>query len=147
MSMSLRVEGDLRTPKPSAWTWRKASADWADQIRPPVLDRLRNSAPVGIGAGAGRYRNSITASRKVGGERTTLSFAAHTSYAPYVVPPTRPHIIRPKAARALHWPENHFATIVHHPGTKGNDFPDRTMRAMREIIAAQFRVSVMDALS
>ncbi|GAA0403062.1 hypothetical protein GCM10009530_63810 [Microbispora corallina] len=45
----------------------------------------------------------------------TASYGAHVEYG------TKPHIIRPRNAKALHWVDEHgddvFARLVHHPGT------------------------------
>lgn len=43
----------------------------------------------------------------------------------YVEYGTRPHEIRPVNVSALHWEDahgEHFAKLVHHPGTKANPF-------------------------
>jgi hypothetical protein len=60
----------------------------------------------------------------------------NVGYARYVEQGTRPHIIRPRNKKALAWggqrrlsgslrsgsKPDHFATIVHHPGTKAHPF-------------------------
>lgn len=46
----------------------------------------------------------------------------------WVITGSRPHIIEPRVARALHFKMNGhevFAMRVHHPGTRPNDFPGR----------------------
>jgi hypothetical protein len=50
----------------------------------------------------------------------------------YVVGGTRPHIIRPVRARALRFTVDGrvvYAMIVHHPGTRPNDFLAASLRA------------------
>ena len=50
----------------------------------------------------------------------------------YVLDGTRPHIIRPRRARALRFDlggRTVFAAVVHHPGTRPNNF---LLRALRE---------------
>jgi len=50
-----------------------------------------------------------------------------TPYAIFVNSGTRPHIIRPRTAKALYWPgAKHPVKMVHHPGTKANPFVERT---------------------
>ena len=50
----------------------------------------------------------------------------------YVVHGTRPHIIRPVRAKALRFTVGGqvvYARVVHHPGTKPNDFLRQALRA------------------
>jgi|ERR1700733_4261241 len=53
------------------------------------------------------------------------------SYAPYVEFGTQPHIIRPVNKRVLANAQTGqiFGTLVHHPGTKANDFMGRILAA------------------
>ncbi|EDY43995.1 hypothetical protein [Streptomyces sp. SPB074] len=49
----------------------------------------------------------------------------------YVLHGTAPHIIRPRRARALRFQAGGrtvFAAVVHHPGTRANDFLSRALR-------------------
>ncbi|MFF2612378.1 hypothetical protein [Kitasatospora sp. NPDC058046] len=49
----------------------------------------------------------------------------------YVIEGTRPHIIRPRRAKALRFEvggRTVFAKVVHHPGTKPNPFLQRALR-------------------
>lgn len=51
--------------------------------------------------------------------------AATANYARYVHEGTRPHVIRPRNARVLAWPQpnpTNFARLVHHPGTTARPF-------------------------
>lgn len=51
--------------------------------------------------------------------------AALSPYALYVEEDTKPHEIRARRAKALHWQEggvDRFAQVVQHPGTKGQPF-------------------------
>lgn len=44
-------------------------------------------------------------------------------YAIYVIRGTAPHDIYPVHAKALYWPgADHPVKVVHHPGSKGNDY-------------------------
>ncbi|MGC4947698.1 hypothetical protein ACLQ2N_16070 [Streptomyces sp. DT224] len=52
----------------------------------------------------------------------------------YVLNGTRPHIIRPRRKKALRFEVGGrvvFARVVHHPGTKPNDFMKRALRQGR----------------
>ncbi|MEU4584873.1 hypothetical protein AB0F92_22700 [Kitasatospora aureofaciens] len=52
----------------------------------------------------------------------------------YVVEGTRPHIIRPRRAKALRFEiggRTVFAKVVHHPGTRANPFLQRALREGR----------------
>ncbi|WNI20285.1 hypothetical protein [Actinacidiphila sp. ITFR-21] len=52
----------------------------------------------------------------------------------YVLRGTRPHIIRPRRARALRFEVGGrvvFSKLVHHPGTDANDFLGRALREGR----------------
>ena len=62
-----------------------------------------------------------------------------TSYSRFVEFGTKPHIIEPKDAKALYWPgAQHPVKIVHHPGTKANDYMGRLVRVSEEEINEQF---------
>ncbi|UQA95611.1 hypothetical protein [Streptomyces halobius] len=50
----------------------------------------------------------------------------------YVLNGTRPHVIRPRRAKALRFDSGGrtaFAKVVHHPGTSANDFMGEALRA------------------
>ena len=69
----------------------------------------------------GRLRSSITQ------EVAPLRGRVYTNveYAPHVELGTRPHIIRPRFKRALHWQRggrDFFAMSVNHPGTRPKPF-------------------------
>lgn len=52
----------------------------------------------------------------------------------YVLNGTRPHIIRPRRAKALRFEVGGrvvYAKVVRHPGSKANDFLGRALRAAR----------------
>ncbi len=80
------------------------------------VNELVRTAPVDTGF----LRNSIR--YKVSGNKVHFRMP---EYAFYVEFGTKPHIIRPKDAKALHWKNNKedvFAKVVHHPGTTPNPF-------------------------
>jgi hypothetical protein len=114
--------------------WQAAAVRWADTVGPIGRTALRARAPRGKGQRAGRFAMSIRyARRSTGGLSVEVRYTANTPYARYVIEPTRPHKITAKAARRLHFVDaqgkDHFPVSVNHPGTKGNDFHLRTMRA------------------
>lgn len=95
-----------------------------------VVNRAKIFAPVDTG----RLRASVD-------YRTSSFFSlrpkAHVfsdvEYAPFVNDGTRPHIIRPKNAKALRFRVNGqvvYARVVHHPGTKARPFLDRALSAV-----------------
>ncbi|WP_432001629.1 hypothetical protein [Streptomyces sioyaensis] len=52
----------------------------------------------------------------------------------YVLDGTRPHVIRPRRKKALRFDvggRTVFAAVVHHPGSRPNDFLGRALRAGR----------------
>ena len=56
----------------------------------------------------------------------SVIIGAYQPYATFVHEGTKPHVILPKSAKALHWingeGQSVFAKSVHHPGTKANRF-------------------------
>ncbi|WP_238419378.1 hypothetical protein [Streptomyces taklimakanensis] len=92
-----------------------------------VAARARQLAPGSMG----RY---ITTEVGRGPRGLTGSVISNHPATVYVVNGTRPHIIRPRRARALRFQmggRTVFAKIVHHPGTDANDF---LSRALREVL-------------
>ncbi|MBP2704401.1 HK97 gp10 family phage protein [Microbispora sp. RL4-1S] len=67
----------------------------------------------------------------------TASYGAHSEYG------TKPHVIRPRNAKALHWVNEHgddvFARVVHHPGTSPQPYMrpsfDAAIEPLPEILA------------
>lgn len=69
--------------------------------------------------------------------RPRFTVGSNVEYAAYVNDGTRPHIIRPRNARALRFMVGGqvvYARVVHHPGTRANPFLDR---ALREVAASR----------
>lgn len=83
-------------------------------------------------------------SRGVGWQRRVVT---DDPVAPYVEWTTRPHEIRPRRPGGrLHWQDSHghhYATLVHHPGTKGQHMFSRgaavTERELPQIAAEPLR--------
>lgn len=122
--------------------WQAAASEWAGRVEPLVEEALRAAAPVRTG----ELRKSVRGERAVGSASATLTFAA-VDYARFVIDGTAPHEIRPRNKKALFWPgAEHPVGLVHHPGTRANDFVARALvpllpeiqAAMDAAIAAQF---------
>lgn len=89
-----------------------------------VVNRARRLAPGSMGLGI---------SYRIEGRGRDLSATITSSHpaTAYVVNGTRPHLIRPMRAQALRFTTGGrvvFATLVHHPGTKPNDFLNKALR-------------------
>lgn len=68
---------------------------------------------------------------KTGDEWTGFLTSSHPATI-YVISGTRPHVIRPVRAQALRFTVGGrvvYAKIVHHPGTRPNDFMAEALRA------------------
>lgn len=101
-----------------------------------LLVALQAEAPVR----SGRLRASIVARHK-GANGYAFSSVA---YGKLVVQGTRPHLILPRARRALFWPgAGHPVRRVRHPGTKPDHFPERAVQrslpALRVLLRADGR--------
>jgi len=60
--------------------------------------------------------------------------AGHVNYVPYYYYGSKPHIIRAKNGKALHWVVNgkdYYAKMVRHPGNKPHNFIQDTLDRMR----------------
>lgn len=89
----------------------------------------------------GTLRRSITSRVERGGDRGVIG--TNLNYARAVNDGSRPHIIRPKTAKALYWKGAlHPVRSVNHPGTKPNPFVERTRERLKPIaereLAAEF---------
>jgi len=105
---------------------RLASRDVARVAR-EVEARAKQLAPVDTG----RLRSSITVRPSLSLRGPSVRVSADVSYATYVENGTRPHEIRPRRRKALKFKvggRTVFATVVHHPGTKGVHFMARAVR-------------------
>lgn len=98
------------------------------QRAPQVLNRARILAPVDTG----RLRSSGKIEYSgFFGFRPKAVVRFDVNYAEFVNDGTRPHIIRPKNAKALRFRVGGqvvYARVVHHPGTRGTRFLDRALR-------------------
>lgn len=145
MSVSVKATWANKPPSGLGLAVHKAMTAWGDEVGHQVRDALKAETPVRTGD----LRRSERYSRTFHGDTLRLEFTAHTPYAPYVVGGTRPHIIRPRAARALHWSDgsgSHFAKVVHHPGNKPNDFPERVLHELSGSVKALLAAKIQEAL-
>jgi HK97 gp10 family phage protein len=83
----------------------------------------------------GKLKSSILVTeRSAGRNGTAIEVSANTLYATYVNRGTRPHVIMPKKAKMLRFPnkagEIVFANKVNHPGTKPQPFMLNAMLAV-----------------
>ena len=146
LNMSVEYTGGQGLKKFNAM---KALVRWADAVGPEVRDSLKDHTPVGQGANAGRMRDSIRYERETVSGGITILFTANVPYAKYVIDGTAPHEIRAKAARALHWSSpsgSHFAKVVHHPGTRPNDFVERTIVPLEPLIKQELSLILQEEL-
>jgi hypothetical protein len=122
-----------------------ASREMAKAIRDATLlleGNVAKEAPVKTGNLRGRISHRISPTR---GEVFTT-----VKYAQAVHEGTRPHIIRPRRAKALRFRGGDgkfiFAKSVNHPGTKGNPFftraTEKTLPKIREFFRAALRRAV-----
>lgn len=139
--------------------WNRTAVAWADTVGPIGRTALKARAPrskasqfpPGSGRRPGRYATSIRYQRAtVGGTSVTVKWTANTPYAIYVTEPTKPHVIRAKAARYLRYMGTGgkvvFRKKVKHPGTKGNDFAVQTMRHYRPVAQSAYTRMIRDAM-
>lgn len=129
--------------------WMRGAVTFMDRAGPELRSAIKREAPVGEGPGAGRLRDSVRYSRSTRAILVRGEFRAHTPYTRYVVDGTRPHIIRPVAARALHWRDaggDHFARLVRHPGTRPNPFARRAADRMHAQLKEWFREAIDNEL-
>lgn len=102
---------------------RNAAEAFAGQVR----RRAQELAPVR----SGRLRRSIRSTSRLGFRGWTSRVGSDLDYAEFVHDGTRPHLIRPRRARALRFTAGGrvvFARLVRHPGTRPNPFLDRALR-------------------
>lgn len=120
---------------------------FADMVQPRMTQALIDAAPRGKGPPSGpppgRLANSTRSTRRVGIGLVSLEWHSDVPYAPFVLRDTRAHSIIARRARALHWVDpgggHHFAKRVHHPGTRGYDYPRVALRSQMPWISAAFR--------
>ena len=103
-------------------------------VGPRAVNRAKILCPVDTG----RLRASIQGeARRTWTLRPQFIVFSNVDYAPMVNDGTRPHVIRPRNARALRFEVGGrivYARYVMHPGTRARPFLDR---ALREVTAGR----------
>lgn len=95
--------------------------------------RAQQLAGVLVNVRTGRYRDGFQVKRNFTARGPGWQVFNPVEYAPYIEEGTRPHVIRPKRAKALRFVVDGrvvYARIVHHPGTKAQHV---LARAVREV--------------
>jgi HK97 gp10 family phage protein len=133
---SVRVNVDINVGKLGA-IFRRSGSKYVSDFTADVVSEARAIVPVDTG----RLRDSIKAEpvKTTGIFHMTSGVVATAPYARYVHEGTRPHIIRARNAKALHfyWDKvggEVFFKSVNHPGTKARPFlrtAGRTVAARR----------------
>lgn len=115
--------------------WKAAARAWVDEVGPLVKRELQAKAPIAPLNGGG-LRKSIRYRSKILAGRAEITFTA-VDYARFVIDGTRAHEIRPRTKKALWWEgAQHPVPVVHHPGTKPNDFVRRAIEQLHPAIQA-----------
>lgn len=142
MTLTVKVTGARGSPL-SRFNWRVAATRWAEKVEPLVKDRLRQAAPIGKGPGAGRLKNSIRSERVAGAASVVLTFTAHVPYAGFVLHGTGPHEIPFKKPQPLLFSVGwRTVSVVHHPGTRPDPFPERAIHPLEGVIEAALRSAI-----
>jgi hypothetical protein len=119
-------------------TLRAESRQRGDTAARQVVARAKVLAPVDTG----RLRSSIRVERRSFlGFRSRWTIGSDVEYADMVHDGTRPHIIRPRRAKALRFRVGGqvvFAKVVRHPGTRARPFLDRALREVSARLGFSF---------
>lgn len=110
---------------------RRFTSEQADRIATQILAVAKRNCPVRTG----RLRDSGKVERvTVRGMQAEGAVTFTAPYAVFVHEGTRPHVIRPRRARALRFEMDGrviFAAHVNHPGTAPNPFLANAVRQVR----------------
>lgn len=113
------------------------------EIGEPAARQVVNRAKVLVPVDTGRLRSSIRVERRsFFGFRSRWIIGSDVEYAEMVHDGTRPHIIRPRRARALRFRMGGrivYAKFVRHPGTRARPFLDRALREVSARLGFDFR--------
>jgi hypothetical protein len=125
--------------------WKAAARVWADEVGPLVKRELQAKAPVAPVNG-GALRKSIRYRSKVLASRAEMTFTA-VDYARFVIEGTSAHEIPFKKPQPLLFDVGwRTVSVVHHPGTKPNDFVRRAITPLRPAIQAVLDEAMAAAL-
>lgn len=155
MAITVKIERSKQRPL-STRAWKKTAKAWAGEIEALCVEALKREAPVyhfdrnDPGSPIpGKLRDSIQAKAEVTTSNAAIEFYTNVPYAMFVIHGTAAHVITPRGANVLHWDEggvHHFRSLVHHPGTKKNDFVTRALAPLVPVISAKFRSTMIAGL-
>lgn len=106
--------------------------DYSNDIARDLKSSIKKEAPYF----QGRLKRSIRVDTRIYKLFSIITGYWDEGVAPhgiYVLAGTKPHIIKPKNKKALSWPSmttEYPVRIVHHPGTKPNDFLGRGLEGI-----------------
>ena len=149
MSMTMTVTGADRSLK---FDWQAASRAWAADVEPLASRAMKMQSPVGAGPTAGNLRQSIGSRLEPSPSQMWVVLFGTVPYLPYVIGGTKPHTIAAVNAKALRWFGNRghgpiaFAKSVQHPGTKPNNFPERAISPLTNLILQSFADAAREAV-
>ena len=147
--MTMTVSGAGRSLK---FDWPAASRAWAADVEPLASRAMKMQSPVGAGPTAGNLRQSIGSRLEPSPSQMWVVLFGTVPYLPYVIGGTRAHPIVARYAKALRWLENRghgpiaYAKSVQHPGTKPNDFPERAISPLTNLILQSFANAAREAV-
>ncbi len=136
MAFSINIDNFPTTSPYATFQFNDMVARFFADMGPALVDAIKSRTPIVTGRlKDSTYYTVEEGKGTAGGNSMQLVIHASAPEAAFVLGGTAPHIIRPSAALALHWHDTggeHFARIVHHPGTKPNDYVSRAWSAVEE---------------
>lgn len=132
-------------------------------VRAAIRAGMRRGVALGVKEGAEEARARHVFKNQTGeleksikGQVTGNSPTSHTgeivatkAYASFVENGTRPHEIRPKNGKLLHWEapqgDHHFARVVHHPGTKPHPFMSFAFFKCERVMIREIEIGAANA--
>lgn len=147
--MTLNMSFSFNGQNANQFTIASAIVKWLDEVGPAAREAVKDETPVGQGAGAGRMKDTTRYQRATLKSTPIGYITQSTPYVRYVIDGTAPHLIEPRAARYLHWSGiggDHFAKVVHHPGTHANDYPERALMPLQPLIKERLATIVQQML-
>ena len=116
-------------------------------VRSKAVAMLKRFAP----KETGEFRDSISGRVLDQGHILQIKFSSSDPKAPFVINPTRPHVIEASRAKVLRFTSGGNIFLrkrVLHPGTKGSDFQQRVMQiGGAEFVRSMNRVGVQTMLA
>ena len=143
----MTVDREGRFPE---FNWEATAGLWARKCAPLGQQVLRARAPFRTGA----FRESIHDRAEITPGLAQVMFFSTLPYAGFITKGTGAHDIMPRnVGGVLRWLANsghgpaQFATKVHHPGTKPNDFAETAMMAIGPAVAMLFADAVRESMA